>query len=420
MLRQPRLTVWTVCAASILLAGCQTKSSISVEEIKSANPSKKLNIQFLDRDGQGRIDLLGVDINPERELKAGQNIEITYYLNIHHKVGRDLMIFLHGETTNGQRLVVENLYPDPKIKQGTSQWPEGKLMMVRHFFRLPPEAEGHQINLLAGLYKDSERLTVMGRPGQNDGRDRARVATIYTAGFKAAPKSKPLEKKIQDDELETVMIPKTTATISADGRLDEEAWQKAPILKFNDSLGRGIPTQFETKLRLLYDDKNLYVSFEAKDSDVSCMYQKRDDPIYNHEAVELFIMPHVKAPEVGPYFELQASPKGIIFDAAFTGRRKGMDVSYNASQTVGTTVQGTLNQENDRDVGYVSEWVVPFAKMKWAKQAPKPGDEWRMNAFRIEKFRQNGQLKGEYTAWSPPNVGDFHNVFRFGRMKFGP
>ena len=144
-----------------------------------------------------------------------------------------------------------------------------------------------------------------------------------------------------------------------------KAWD-APVLSFSDSLGRAVATRFETKLKLLYDQQNLYVAFEAKDQDVSCVHQNRDDPIYDHEAVELFIMPHVQAPKIGPYFELQASPKGVIFDAAFTGRRQGMDVSYNASQKVGTTVQGTLNQENDKDTGYISEWVVPFAKMKWA------------------------------------------------------
>ncbi len=50
----------------------------------------------------------------------------------------------------------------------------------------------------------------------------------------------------------------------------------------------------------------------------------------------------------------------------------------------------------------------------------KRHDEWRMNAYRIEKHNEGGKLKGEFTAWSPPKVGDFHNVVRFGRMKFGP
>jgi len=397
---------------------CEAKRSISVEEIKTAKPKNELNIRFLDRDGKGRIDLLGVDIEPKNNVKAGQNIEMTYYFRVNHPVGRDLMIFLHGETTNKTRVLVEDLFPDPKTESGTSQWPEGKIMMVRHFFRLPPEADGKQIQLFAGLFKDSDRLTVFGRPGQNDGKDRARVGTLSTAGYKRT--QPPKQKTAKQAELQTVIIPRTTATISADGQLDEEDWKKAPVLTFSDSLGRQVSRKYGTKLRLLYDENNLYVAFEAEDQDVSCVYQKRDDPIYNHEAVELFIMPHVQAPKIGPYFELQASPKGVIFDAAFTGRRQGMDVSYNAEQRVGTTVQGTLNEENDKDVGYISEWIVPFAKMKWAKHSPKPGDEWRMNAFRIEKYRENGTLKGEYTAWSPPNVGDFHNVFRFGRMKFGP
>ena len=129
-----------------------------------------------------------VDIDPKDQIKIGQNIEITYYFRTQHQVGRDLMIFLHGETTNKARVVVENLFPDPKAKQGTSQWSEGKIMMVKHFFRLPPQAEGHQVKLFAGLFIGSDRLTVVGRPGQNDGKDRARIATISTSGSKAPPR----------------------------------------------------------------------------------------------------------------------------------------------------------------------------------------------------------------------------------------
>jgi hypothetical protein len=100
-----------------------------------------------------------------------------------------------------------------------------------------------------------------------------------------------------------------------------------------------------------------------------------------------------------------------------------MDKSFEAGQTVGTVLDGTLEAPEsnpaDRDRGWVSEWVVPFAKIKWLNAPPKPGDEWRMNAYRIEKHREDGRLEGEFSGWSPPRVGDFHNIARFGRMKFG-
>ncbi len=268
-------------------------------------------------------------------------------------------------------------------------------------------AVGAALELYVGLAAQDQRLTVEAAPGKSDGQDRIRAGRLV------------LDAGAQRDELPTVRVPKTGAEIKPDGILDEDAWDEAPVLTFSDTMDRDIPTRFPTKLRLLYDEENLYVAFESVDHDITCPYEKRDDPIYDHETVELFLMPKVSAPETGPYVELQASPKGIIFDASFTGRRRGMDRSFDAAQVVGTRLDGTLNDSSDRDRGWVSEWVVPWKSLRFVEAAPKAGEEWRMNAFRIEKHREGGELKGEYTAWSPPRVGDFHNIKRFGRLIFG-
>ena len=399
----------------VLVSACSENSNITANKLYEAKPDHPMSIKLVDRDGQGTLQMLGWSMNPKTNLKPGQKLEITQYFQVQRPVSRDLLLFLHGEIPNSRRVLVS----DRRIgdaNSGTKSWKKGEIWGIRQFLRLPPETEGRQVELLSGLFFGDQRLTVWGAPGKSDGQDRIKLGKINMEGYRG---SKP--KNIANpQDLPEVLIPKTTAAIAADGKLSEEVWAKAPILTFSDSLGRPIPTRFETKLRLLYDDKNLYVSFEAKDKDISCPFSKRDDPIYDHEAVELFIMPKVKAPALGPYIELQASPKGIIFDAAFTGRRTGMDTSFNAGQTVGTDIRGTLNQDDGQDEGFTSEWIVPFAQMRGVGKAPQPGEEWRMNAFRIEKYRQSSKLLGEYTAWSPPQVGDFHNVLKFGRMKFGP
>ena len=410
--------VGLILVLSVLcVAGCSENSNINANKLYEAKPDHPMSVKLVDRDGQGTLQMLGWSIRPASKPKPGQKIEITQYFQVERPVARDLMLFLHGEIPNlGRVLVSDRRIGDAKT--GTKSWKKGEIWMIRQFLRLPPETEGRQVELLSGLFFENQRLTVWGEPGQSDGRNRIKLGKIDMEGYRGS-KAEP-KNEARPGELPSVLIPKTTATIAADGKLSEKAWVNAPILTFSDSLGRPIPTQFETKLRLLYDDKNLYVSFEAKDKDISCPFSKRDDPIYDHEAVELFIMPKVKAPALGPYIELQASPKGIIFDAAFTGRRTGMDTSFNAGQTVGTDIRGTLNQDDGQDEGFTSEWIVPFAQMRGVEKAPQAGEEWRMNAFRIEKYRQSGKLLGEYTAWSPPQVGDFHNVLKFGRMRFGP
>ena len=403
----------------VSLSGCSSSPKptatklASNASVKPANPTK---LRLIDRGGSGRLAYLGWDVRPKTGAKPGQMIEITHYFKVEQVVARDLSLFVHGERTGGGRVLV-NDHLIGGGAQGTASWKKGETWMVRHVFRVPLEATGGQLALFGGLFSGDHRLTVWGAPKSSDGQDRIRLGQLKLAGSGPSPEVTP--PKTQAPSLPEVTIRRTKAKIQADGKLDEAAWKTAAILTFSDSMGRNIPTRFKTKLRLLYDPENLYVSFEADHQDISCPYKKRDDPTYDHEAVELFIMPNVRAPNLGPYIELQASPKGIIFDAAFTARRTGMDTSFNAGQTVGTTIDGTLNLDDGKDRGFISEWVVPFAKMRGVKAAPKAGDEWRMNAFRIEKFRQNGQLNGEFTAWSPPMVGDFHHVMKFGRMKFG-
>jgi hypothetical protein len=95
-----------------------------------------------------------------------------------------------------------------------------------------------------------------------------------------------------------------------------------------------------------------------------------------------------------------------------------MDRAFDASQIVGTKVRGTVNRDDDEDAGWTSEWAVPWKGVRGAGRAPAPGTEWRMNVFRIDQRREDGELRGEYTAWSPPRVGDFHATSRFGRVVF--
>ena len=50
------------------------------------------------------------------------------------------------------------------------------------------------------------------------------------------------------------------------------------------------------------------------------------------------------------------------------------------------------------------------------KLPPALGDTWRLNMFRLDA--PEGKA-GNASAWSPPLVGDFHALDKFGEMVFG-
>lgn len=395
---------WILSLALVLIGACKADADPSYFRKPNVQPRFRSQAILRERSGSGELEYLGLDASPESP-RRGDTITLTHYWKVRRPPSQSYDVFVHGDLPGGVRVLVADHAP-LLGRFPTERWIAGDVYADEHRVHVPEDLSGSAIEIYVGLFAQDVRFTVEAPPGQSDGRDRIKAATVKVDGPAPA------------DDLPSATIHRAEGPITVDGKLDEAAWQKAEVLEFKDTMGRDVPTRYPTKLRLLYDDQNLYVGFEATDQDITERYKERDDPIYEHETVELFVMPNVVAPGLGPYVELQASPTGVIFDASFDGPRQGMNKAYGAGQTVATTRDGTLD-DDQADRGWISEWVVPFNKIRGVQAAPKAGDEWRMNAFRIEKYKQGGQFAGEYTAWSPPRVGDFHAVTRFGRMKFG-
>ena len=407
----------------LLLAACSVDPETARQkaaDLVAPNPQPRFATQakLFEPGGGGVIAYLGVDVDP-LDPKPGQALTLTHYWRVEHAPSGDASVLVHGEV--GGRPVADGDHQPLYGRLPTSRWRVGDRWADRHVLPLAKDAPTGRMNVWVGLVRDGTRWTVEALAGGQDGRDRLRAASIDISGTNKSAgdptAAARTTKRSEPGDLPIVEIPMAARPIRADGRLTEADWKRAPVLTFRDSMGRPKPIRHGTRLRLLYDREYLYVAFEADDIDITERYSRRDDPIYEHEAVELFIMPRVIAPKTGPYVELQASPGGVIFDAAFTGPRQGFNKSYGAGQDVGTTINGTLNDPQP-DRGWTSEWRVPFARIRGASGAPKPGDEWRMNAFRIERYRDGERSRAEYSAWSPPGVGDFHYVKRFGRMRF--
>lgn len=206
-------------------------------------------------------------------------------------------------------------------------------------------------------------------------------------------------------------IPSAGSKIVIDGLLSEPAWEKAahtgPFRRFDGRADAGL----RTEAHLTWNPEFLYLAFECQDKDVGSPYTKRDDPLYLQEAVEVFVDPDS---DQGDYMEFEVSPRGILFDASFEARRKGMKLSFNPSSQVAVVVDGTLNQPGDQDNSWTVELAVPFEDMTGrGRRPPKPGDRWRMNLFRLDKSH------GTQEAYSwKPTAGDFHDLAVFGVVEF--
>jgi hypothetical protein len=188
------------------------------------------------------------------------------------------------------------------------------------------------------------------------------------------------------------------------------SWQEIPILpSFQLADGSG-PALQQTRARLCWNDEGLHVRFDCEDRDAWGTFQHRDDPIWQEEAVEIFLAPGEEDPV--RYFEFEVSPLGVLFDAAIhnpTSQRAGMtgDPSWDCPGLRWAAGRGNARQD------WWAEISIPWAGISSSGEPPRI---WRANLYRIERPRD---AEPEFSGWSPTltRPADFHKPGRFGVLE---
>lgn len=349
----------------------------------------------------GAVVYLGAIVEPSTP-KAGDQVTVRHYFRATAEVPRGYRFFLHiVDQESGQQLA--NLDHEPQ--QGAAPlgtWPLGKVIEDAHRLQMPEYPGTLQLRL--GFWNDSGRLATDQAPspdgvGRVDDVGRVLGPTLGGAG----------------QGLPEYRVPRASRPPTIDGRLDEDAWKAAPAVTLGSSMD-GSPTTRKTVLKMLYDDANLYVAFEAEDPDVWGSLRKKDDPIYTEDACEVFIDADGDG---ATYNELQVSPHNVNFDASFVSRRSDLAAAMKWESEMKTAVQvrGTLDDDSDTDQGWSAEMQIPIAKLtNVPRRPPAKGDTWRFNAYRLEHLVRGKRVEGQ--SFSPLHVGDFHHLPRFGKLVF--
>jgi hypothetical protein len=210
-------------------------------------------------------------------------------------------------------------------------------------------------------------------------------------------------------------MPHTAKPPVIDGKLDDEVWKAAPVVTLQGSLD-GRPVTRRTDVRLLWDETNVYVAFDAEDPDIWGTKLKKDDDIYNEEACEVFFDADGDG---ATYNELQVSPHNTNFDASFVARRSDLAeaMKWESGMKTAVQVKGTLDDPSDTDERWTVEMAIPIANLNHVPHVPPlKGDVWRFNAYRLEHLVRGKQIEGQ--SFSPTFVGDFHALPRFGKLFF--
>jgi Carbohydrate family 9 binding domain-like len=362
----------------------------------AVTPAHRLDIAFDDK-----VELVGFDLD-RAQLAPDKPFEITWYWRVRAPLGEGVQLFTHLADAKGvTRLNLDaerslrEVYPEAK-------WRAGDLIRDKQSLRLPADWNSPLAAFYLGFYKGERRFEI--KRGEHDAERRALGARIPVSAA-AAP------------------VPELRATrvrgkIALDGKLDEADWKAAqdsgPLVQtFSGAAG-----EFKVHVRALYDIERVYIAFEVDDDFLKSTFQNTDDHLWEQDTVEVMFDPDGDGLN---YFELQVSPRGVHFDTRYDSRRKPRPfghVDWDSQVKAGVSLRGTLD-DTAADGGYTVELAVPytaFAAGDTPASPPQPGATWCVNFF-VMDAREQGQRA---VGWSPPRVGDFHILERFGRLQFAP
>jgi hypothetical protein len=362
-------------------------------------------------DLDGKVVYLGLDVD-HVPIEPGKDVTLTHYWKLVSSPGHDWKTFTH--LNGGNKSFVNADHTPVKGKYPVNSWKAGEIIRDQHTIRLPQGWPAPSVEVYVGLWRGTTRMTV--KTGPHDAEGRVLAATI------------PVSAKPAGSEARKGYVARmVTKAPKIDGKLDDAAWASAPTTGAFVNTMTGAAVAQKTEAKLLWDKKFLYVGIENEDSDVWAKLDKRDDKLWTEEADEIMI----DADGNGrTYVELQVAPNGTLFDTYLPERRKYEDsidpkmkpFSWNSKTVAKVRVDGTLNKREDQDKGWTAELAIPLEDVKGMDGKstltlpPVPGNVWRINMFRMDVPQGKPQ---QAAGWSPPLVGDFHALDRFGELVFG-
>jgi hypothetical protein len=195
-----------------------------------------------------------------------------------------------------------------------------------------------------------------------------------------------------------------------DGKLDEAAWRSASVIdRFPAFWKQAVPGPAHAMTaRLIWDREALYYASEMTDADVRSFGVKQNDSLWNGDVFELFFKPSRDRPE---YFEFQANPKSVRFEAAFLERNKPAE-PIEARRSLGMTAVAVVT-----DKGWSVEGRIPWSAFEPRCKRPEAGEEW---TFALCRYDYVGPEKTPPVLMSsaPLTRPSFHQFEDYGRLRF--
>lgn len=206
---------------------------------------------------------------------------------------------------------------------------------------------------------------------------------------------------------------------SAEGAMPKQAfengpWANAPWSEpFLLASGDAKPTGFRTWVKLLWDDRGLYIAALLEQADVRADRRERDAPLGLEDNFEVLLQGGA-----GPLHAIQVNAHGTIRDVRRDQPGPGTrDADWNCEGLDGAvTVQGKLNDTSEPDRSWTVEMAIPWACL--GADQPDVNDLWKGNFLRNEVSETDPAAEATPSAWTPSWGDDPMDPRHWGRIRF--
>ena len=364
------------------------------------SPQHRLDIDF-----NGKVKLLGYDLDRE-QWRPGETMRVTWHWQVLESLGEGWKLFTHIDDVDNDRTLNQDGNGTLRWLYGPERWRPGTYIRDPQDLHLPEDWAGSSARLYTGIWREGERLDVA--DDVSDAKGRMLAATVPTPGSKDVGRS--------EDAVPKLVVVQTKRPPKLDGSLIDPVWSFANTTRaFVETLEGGVaPVQASAKL--LWDKRYLYVGVDVQDGLLRASHTERDDHLWEQDCVELMLDPDGDGKN---YFEIQISPRGVVFDTRYDARRVPQPfghTDWDSRVRVGVSPRGNLD-DKEADAGYTVEMAIPWQAFSLDGKPfapPAIGDEWRANLYVMDLTAERQRA----AAWSSLGIGDFHVPRRFGILAF--
>jgi hypothetical protein len=193
-----------------------------------------------------------------------------------------------------------------------------------------------------------------------------------------------------------------TDSIKVDGQLNESAWTTAEAATNfrQESPAEGVQASENTEVRVLYNDKNIYIGIRAFDSEpkkVNARELVRDADFANDDTIAIVLDTYHDRRNA---FRFTVNPLGTQQDALITDEGKDINVTWNGSwisagrlDDKGYTVEIEIPLTTLRFTEGIESWGFNVSRTIRRKNELNLWASWQ-RSFGLERISQAGELLG--------------------------